>query len=490
MLSIDFSDSRAKIVSGSFKNGVVSVINSVSVDFEDGIVNGGYVVDIPQVSSIITTAIKSSQMKDKDLVVSFSSNRIVFKEMKVPKVKGEQFNLAVHNQVKAESNISDDYNISFTIISEEMSEDGKEMVNVFATACPQSIVDSYVNLASAMGLNLVGVNISSTCIARVAQNEASLKEKAPLMIVQIDNSFLSLSIFDRNMLVFSRFVNLDKNEVKLSDEYLFKTTYDNVFRMMQFYNSHNEENPIKEVVFYGKTENTEKLFSEVSKLGVAVGVMNQPTTVSSYAGFDFNDNANAVGAIYKRNRETEHVNLLEAVSAQGNSANRLFLMILAILVLGSLLIIGIVFLYFKIEIGRKDKLIKQYNAYVDSKQEDMIRIQEEENELALLTNYQVVAKHLDDAYKTRPIIDNNVMAVVDKCLSGKGTLTGINYSAPELTLTVEYPAYRAPSDFAEELDKTNFFDKVEYNGYSFDTTQNKAIDTITLTVKGGDLDAE
>ena len=67
MLSIDFSDSQAKIVSGSFKNGTVSVVNSLTVDFEEGLINGGYVVDIPQVSSIITTAIKSSQMKEKDL---------------------------------------------------------------------------------------------------------------------------------------------------------------------------------------------------------------------------------------------------------------------------------------------------------------------------------------------------------------------------------------------------------------------------------------
>lgn len=490
MLSIDFTDSQAKIISGMFKAGTVSVNNSVTVDFEEGLVSGGYVVDIPQVSSLLTTAIKSSQMKERDLVVTFSSNQIVYKEITVPKAKGEQFNLAVHNQVKSESNISDDYNISFTIIGENVSEDGKETVNVFATACPQSIVDSYVNLAAAMGLNLVGVNISSSCVTRIAQNEPSLQAKSPLMIVQVDGSFLSLSIFNNNLMVFSRFVNVDRNEVKLSDDYLARTTYDNVFRMMQFYNSHNEENPIKEVMFYGKTDDADKLIEAVGKLGVDVSVMNQPTTVTAYSGFQFNDFANAVGALYKRNRDTEHINLLESVSAQNQGQNKLFLTILGVLVLGSLLIIGLAFLYFKIDIGSKEKRIKDLNAYIESKQEDVARINKEEEEKALLTNYKDVAKRLDEAYKTLPLIDNDILAKVDKALAGKGTITGFNFSVPTLSVNVTYPSTDAPSNFAEELDKSGYFDKVEYAGYS--SGEGTVTDTITITIKGrgGEADAK
>ena len=489
MISIDFSDSQAKIVSGLFKNGSVSISNSVTVDFEDGLINGGYVVDIPQVSSIITTAVKSSQIKEKDLVVSFSSNQIVFKEMAVPKVKGDQFNLAVNNQIKSETNISDDYNISFTIIGEEVTEDGKEVVNVFATACPQAIVDSYINLASAMGYNLVGVNISSTCIARALQNEASVKEKCPLMVVQIDASFLSMSIYDNNMIVFSRFVNIDKNEARLSDDYVARTVYDNVFRLMQFYNSRNEENPISDVMFYGKLENSEKVLDAVAKLGVETSMMNQPTTVSAYAGFDFNAYANAVGAIYKRNKDTEHINLLEAVSAQGNGANKLFLSILALLVGGSVLIIGLVFMFFKLEINRKEKKIENINAYIASKQPDIARIDALQAELNLLTNYKTVAKHLDEAYQTRPVVNNEVMAIVAKYLAGKGTLTGINYVAPNLTVTIKAPNQNAPAAFAEEIDKSNYFDDVRYNGYTTDNN-NVTLHTVILTIKGGEIDAE
>ena len=488
MLSIDFSDSQAKIVSGAFKNGTVTVTNSVTVDFEDGLINGGYVVDIPQVSSIIGTAMRSSQMKEKELVISFSSNQIVFKELLVPKVKGDQFNLAVNNQVKSETNISDDYNISFTIIGEEVTDDGKELVRVFATACPQAIVDSYINLASAIGCNLVGVNISSTCIARALQSEAQIKARCPLMIVQMDGAFLSMSIFNNNMIVFSRFVNIDKNEARLSDDYLARTAYDNVFRLMQFYNSQNEEEPIKEVLFYGKLENSEKVLEAVSKLGVEAGVLNQPTTVTGYAGFDFNAYANAVGAIYKRNKDTEHINLLESVSAQNGAQSKMFLMILGVLVLGSLLIIGLVFLYLKLDMNSKQKKIDNINAYIASKQEDINRVEALEQELNLLHNYKEIAKHLDEAYKTRPILDNDVLAVVDKYLAGKGSLVGISYVAPELTLTIESSTQSAPSNFAEETDLSKYFDDVKYNGYT--TTNGVTTHTVILTVKGGEIDAE
>lgn len=480
MISIDFTDSQAKVSVGTFKGGSVNIANAFTVALSEGMINNGFIVDAPQICSVLREAFRSNQVKEKEVVVSISSNQIVFKELSVPKARGDQFNIVVHNQIKSEMGITDDHNISYTIIGD--NKDDASKTDVFATACPQRLVDGYIGLFETFGLKLVGVNITSSCITRLLSTEPSFNERMPLMVVQVDNSFVNINIYNGGQLVFSRYVNVDQTELKLTDNYLEKTTYDNVFRMIQFFNAqHNEQ--IKEVMLYGNLENSEIMMKAISQLGVEVGEMKQPASVSSFVGFDFNTYANAVGAIFKRNKDTEHINLLESVSAQGSSQNKMFTTILLILVLGSVLIIGLAFLYTFLTTKTIEKNTQAIETYISEKQPDIDRITSKETLLEATKSFRDMAMNANKAFYSRPELKLDTFMQIEKCINGKGSIININYTQTGFIISGRFNKELDASNFAEDLAKLNYFDDVIYNGY---VNSNGVITSqVTVLVKGG-----
>ncbi|MGN0660231.1 MAG: pilus assembly protein PilM [Oscillospiraceae bacterium] len=481
MISIDFTDSLAKIAVGSFKNGSVTVTNAFTVNLTEGMITNGFIVDAPQICAVLREALRANQIKEKEVVVSISSNQIVLKDLSVPKTRGDQFNIMVHNQIKSEMGINDDYNISYTIIGENKNDASK--VDVFATACPQRLVDGYVGLFETFGLKLVGVNITSSCITRILGTDPDFEAKMPLLVAQIDKNFININIFAGGQLVFSRYVNVDQTELKLTDNYLEKTTYDNVFRMLQFFNAQHDEQ-IKNVILYGAVENSEIMIKAIGQLGVDVSVMNQPASVSSFAGFDFNNYANAVGAIFKRNKDTEHINLLESVSAQGSSQSKMFTMILLILVLGSALLIGLTFLYAFISTKSYEKKTEAIETYITEQQPNIDRVTAKEALLVAKQGFRDMAENASSAYASRPVLSREAFSQIENCLNGKGKIISVSYTDSDLTISIEATSRINASNFAEDLNKTGYFDDVTYNGY---TVSNEVVTSqVILKIKGGD----
>lgn len=488
MLSIDFTDSQAKIVTGMYSKQGVNISNATTVAIPDGAINNGFIIDIPKICTELQQAVKANQIKEKDVVISISSNQVVFKEMDVP--GGDQLDLRVNNQMKADMGISDEYNISYTIVGRHTDDSGKETITVFATACPQKLVDGYISLIETMGgLNLVGVNITSSCISRILASEPSMASRMPLMVVQVEKSFINLNIYNMGQLVFSRYVNVDQTELKLTDNYLEKTTYENVFRTIQFFNAQHDEQ-IKEVLLYGFIENSEVMTKAIGQLDVSVGMLLQPPMVSGFSGFDFNVYANAAGAIFKRNKDTEHINLLESLSEQSKSQSNLFFGILGIVFLGSIILIGLVYLYNFLMIKNDEKKIDDIEAYISQKQPELNEITLLEETLSIAQNYEVMSGNLRNAYKTKPIIEKDVFSKIESTLASQGgTLKSASYTSSGMVLTIETTTQVSPSNFSEALDKLKYFDKVNYNGYSTDEN-NKTTHTITVLVKGGEGDAQ
>ena len=158
MLSFDISDRQINIVKGDNSSNKIRIERSLQVDIPEDMILNGEVINLSGLSELLLTQIKAEDMMDKDAIVTFSSSNIVFKELVVPKAKGNEFLLMVQNHMSQEMGITDEYSISYTVVG-EAGEDNPGAVKVLATACPSTIVESYRKLYNIMGMNLRSVNI-------------------------------------------------------------------------------------------------------------------------------------------------------------------------------------------------------------------------------------------------------------------------------------------------------------------------------------------
>ena len=280
MLSFDISDRQINIVKGDNSSNKIRIERSLQVDIPEDMILNGEVINLSGLSELLLTQIKAEDMMDKDAIVTFSSSNIVFKELVVPKAKGNEFLLMVQNHMSQEMGITDEYSISYTVVG-EAGEDNPGAVKVLATACPSTIVESYRKLYNIMGMNLRSVNIGCNSIARIVLADKSNMEKMPLLVCQIDKNFLGLTLFENGQMAFARYVPISEEDYD-SDDYITEALNENIFRMEQF-NKARGGSGLENVILYGFIEDYIKLVDALDGLDIKASVLGVPAQIT---GFD------------------------------------------------------------------------------------------------------------------------------------------------------------------------------------------------------------
>lgn len=341
MLSIDITDRQIKFVRGVHSGNKIRIQDADLRELSPGMISNGYVTDVPMVAAELNGIIKSKDVKEKEAIVSISSSSIVYKELTVAKPKNMKNPAIIEAMIQSEMNVTNEYNISFTIAGETEDAEKNKLLKVMAAACPQRLVDGYVRLFSHIGLQLKAVNIANNSVTRIITNSPKIAESMPLMLVQIDSNFMNINLYDNGQLVFTRFANIDPNDFENASDYMYRAVYLNVFRMNQFIEQRKDLEMPREIMYYGEFgSRTNEVVTALGSFNMKVTLLPMPSNVSTNIQFDFTRYANAIGALYRQNKELEHINLLEATSAkESKGANGFLLSLLGVLV-GSAAVVG------------------------------------------------------------------------------------------------------------------------------------------------------
>ncbi len=365
MLSIDITDRQIKLVIGVHSGNKVRVQDADIRELTLGSVSNGYITDVPMVAAELNDIIKTKGIKEKDAIVSITSSSIVYKELLLPKPKSLKNTVAIEAMIQSNMGVNSEYNISYTIAGEVEDEEKNKMIKVIASACPQRLVDGYVRLFSHIGLSLRAVNISNNSVTRLIVNTPKMADRMPLLLIQIDKNFLNMNLYEDNQIVFSRFFNIDPADYDNAPDYVTKAVYDNLFRMIQFIKSRKGARPLKEIMFYGDIQNFIELSNAISSFNVPAYVLATPSTVITMAEIDFTKYANAIGAIYRRNKDLEHINLLEASSAkESKGMNGYLIGLVGTCVAAAALVFGVGMIFDILNNNTQDK-IKAIQAQID-----------------------------------------------------------------------------------------------------------------------------
>lgn len=508
MLSIDITDRQVKLVRGA-PNG--SKIKIDEVDFRDmtvGMISNGYISDVPMVAAEIIDIIKTRNIKEKDAIVSISSSSILYKELLLPKPKKLSNTAAIEAMIASNMGITNEYNISYTIVGQTIDENKNALIKVLATACPQRLVDGYVRLFTHLGLTLKAVNISNNSISRLITNTPKMASYMPLLLVQIDKEFLNINLYEDNTLSFSRFFKIDAADYNNAPDYINQAVYDNLFRMFQFFQSRKDSKPIKEIMFYGEIGDFISLTNAISSFNISAHILSTPTNIASRADFDFTKFANAIGAIHKVNKELEHINLLESTAAKEKKGmNTFFVGIGAAALISVGAVFGANLVVTTINSGIVND-IKKVQAEIDdpATQSRVSALNEKIGVLNNFESYKEAIKNAEMLFNWKPKATTEVLAMLNEpfttsadyaitdskiktSLNGMKLTGTINVSEYNVTASFSCKDTTQPAIYVKALIEQGYFVNIQYTGFTIENTSSNATasSNATTTATNGEV---
>ena len=298
MLSFDITDRHIRIVRGTESRGKIRLSAASTIDLQEGLIVNGHIKDIPKLANIINDELKAHNMEDKEAVVTLSSNLVIFKELHIPKAKtSSQMLTMVTNQMQHTMGIAEEYSISYSIAG-EVEEEGVQAQKILATACPFEVVDCFRKVFSMLNISLKSVCVSCNAISRLILSDKKVSSKMPMLVVQVDPTFVSINLYENNQLSFARFASIDPLDYDNSDDYVYEAVNENIYRMVQFHKSRNPQNPIQNVVFYGDTSEYIRLTNALEGMEIATSQLSVNTSsISGYENIEALTYANAIGAM-------------------------------------------------------------------------------------------------------------------------------------------------------------------------------------------------
>ncbi|MBD5143433.1 MAG: pilus assembly protein PilM [Ruminococcus sp.] len=508
MLSFDITDRNIRIIKGTESNGKIRVVNAAEMKLDEAVIMNGHVNDPNRVAATISQVFKETGIADKEAIISISSNQTVFKELMIPpNPKESEFLKNVRMELQSQINIDDSYSVGYTIVGEpEENANHEKLQKVLATACPREVIDSYRSIFRMLGVTLKSVMIGCNAITKILLADAKNKAKMPLLAVQIDANFISLNLYEESQLSFSRFASIDPEDYDNPNDYIYEAVNENISRMLQFARIRGSED-IYNVVFYGDIDASPDLYKRLEDFlkrdEITVSKLIAPPQIHGNQNLKFSIYANAIGAMFKRDKLTEYINLLETDIALQGVAGRVqdngsFAIIAGVGIGLSVVIVGAVFgVLFGMDLKYKNAT-KDLKAKLESP-DTAAQLQQYDDLQVMKDNVRLYSENINsasDAYKTQPIIYNAIYDAIDEAMETVTDQTdGINespsysvdYEDGILTVSVvvqttEEFSQKYPSNLVQYLYETygeeasekenRLFSSVEYESYTLTTTAN------------------
>lgn len=491
MLSIDITDKQVKLVRGALNGSKIRVLEVETRDLTVGCISNGYITDIPMVAGEITDIIATKNIKEKDAIVCINSGSILYKELMVPKPKKISNSAAIEAMILNTMGITKEYNISYSIIGEDKDENDVPSLKIIATACPQRMVDGYIRLFTQLGINLKQINVSNNCITRLILNTPKLESAMPLMLVQIDNDFLNINLYEDGQVTLSRYVRIDPYDYNNDEDYVNQAVYDNLFRTIQFTSQRPGAKPLKEIMFYGQVRDFISLSNSIQSFNVPAHILSIPNNIVTFCDFDFSEYANAIGAFFKVRKDYDHVNLLDSSAVKEKKGSSKFLIALAGCALAAMAVSAGGTLVCEAIAGGVNSDADKIDAEIHSPEMDA-RLQVLSEKIAVYDNINLYRENLQTAdiiyeYQPKAITEvrTKLVEALDSLKTDAFIIENIEISGYDVNVTVRCYSDAVPTQYVRALIEQDYFEGIEYSGYEGEEIEEDA-DTAFGAEKAGD----
>jgi type IV pilus assembly protein PilM len=448
------------------------------------------------VAGEITDILVSEKITDREAIICINSGMILYKEIEIPKPKAGSETFVVETIIQNEMSLGDEYNITYSITEEIITEEGPKL-KVIAAACPQKMIDIYLELSRQVGLRTKLVVVSTNCITRLVRRSNVYKAFSPLLLLQVDKNFININLYNKGAVVFSRHTKIDASDYENSPDYINLAVFDNLFRTMHLLDQNELSGEIKEVQYFGAIKDDAALHATIQQLNLKAREFEYPSDlIRSKRNYNFIEFANVIGSLIKVDPKTENINLLNTKEKRIKSKNMKFSLV--VLLLGAVcaaVVLATFGAFSFLEGQRKRTLANLEEDFRRLQYAEMLeRVNEKDMIINQLTNYSNAVDTAKVLFDFQPKMTRDIVDRINTVMSGyDGMIIEGGFDVAGYLMTVKFRCTEEahPPLFVNALIDAGYFENVMFYGYereeNSDTADISFLFEVSLRLKGGNV---
>jgi type IV pilus assembly protein PilM len=488
LLSIDITDTQIKLVQATVA-GKIGVKKTEIRDLPPGCIENGRILDMHIVAGEITDILVSGKISEREAIICINSGMILYKELEIPRPKTGNDVFVIESIIQNEMSLGDEYNITYSISEQIKTVEGPKL-KVIAAACPQKVVDIYLELARQVGLKPKLITVSNSSITRLIRKSSAYKDFSPLLLLQVDKNFININLYNKGALIFSRYTKIEASDYENSPDYINLAIFDNLFRTMHLLQQGELGEQIKEVQYFGAIKNEKALHATISQLNLTAREFEYPSDViRSKRNFNFIEYAHIIGSLIPVDKKSENINLMNTKAKRIQSTNTKFGFV-AMLAAGACALAvvgGIVFM----EIMKNDKngTIRRLNWEFESLMYEEMKEYVELREGAI-AKFEEYADRVDMAsvlFDFQPKMEREIAEkITENLMPGMEIAGSFDINGYSISLSMICRDDKHPVEFMYKLQDAGYFEDIQSFGYERD--DNGIISfTLNMRIKGGNF---
>jgi type IV pilus assembly protein PilM len=239
---------------------------------------------------------------------------------------------------------------------------------------------------------------------------------------------------------------------------------------MEQFNKARGGSGLANVVLYGFIEDYMKIVDALDGLDIKASVLGLPAQITGYENFEFTVFANAIGALYRRNKQTERINLLEvdrSTSKDQSAGISSMLTTAGILAAASAILIAAATGFIRLKAAAIDKETEGVKQECEELQKIVDANQVLHNRMDIIVNYTNYVKTVQLDIDTQPLLAQDKYDKIEGVLKDMdATYESAGFELKSGTYTINKITVKEQDDVKKLVDALTELDCVAYVNYT------------------------
>lgn len=221
LISIDIGTSITKLVVGNYRGNKVNILHMVSITTPSNSINDGQVIDLNKLKDAIQDGMNSIKIQTKKVIFTLESTASITRELSLPYAKNQELKQMLMFEVQQYFPTDLDEYVIQSRKLEDSEEDGVKKSKILVAALPKLIIKTYLELADALGLEPIALDVHSNGITKFFEknqniNNHSRNRDQTIAIVDLGYENINVNIIDKDILRFNRLLTVGGKEIDLN----------------------------------------------------------------------------------------------------------------------------------------------------------------------------------------------------------------------------------------------------------------------------------